>query len=161
MDMETLMDNVFLFLLRMEAVDVDLELTQDITKAEDTSLDEDVALVLDVAVDAEDVVEVVQEDACHSVIVKPVPCIKTQDVLLVPDVRHAMDRRTCWMKALDKTLETMVATKIDSKTTVMSKDKLSAKETSAKTCTVEKNTKVKPVMTCVNPLMSVEPTATI
>ena len=67
-----------------------------------------------------------------------------------------MDRRTCWMKALDKTLETMVTTKMDSKTTIKSKDKLSAKETSAKTCTMEKNTKVKPVMTCANPLMSAE-----
>ena len=43
---------------------------------------------------------------------------------------------------------------MEMKTTVTSKD--STKETSAKTCTVEKNTKVKPVMTCVNPLMNAE-----
>ena len=148
MDMETLMDNVFLFLLRVEAVDMDLELAQDVTKAEDASLDKDVALVLDVDVD--------MEDACHSVIVKPVPCSKTLAMLLIPDVRHTMDRRTCWMKALDNTPETMVATKTDLKTTVRSKDKLSTKETRTKTCTVEKNAKVKPAMTCANPLMNAE-----
>ena len=41
------------------------------------------------------------------------------------------------------------------RTTVAIKD--SAKETSAKTCAVEKNTKAKPAMTGVNLLMNVEP----
>ena len=66
-----------------------------------------------------------------------------------------MDKPTCWMKALDKVLETKTWIKADVMTTVKSK------KTNAKRCAMEKNTKVKPTMTCANLLMNVEPTETI
>ena len=100
--------NVFRFLLRVEAVDVAMELIQDTTMAEDMSLQllyEDVAMALDVDVE-DDLQDVVQVDVSDAAIVKPVHCSKTLAMLLVPDVRHAMDKPTCWMKALHKVLET-------------------------------------------------------
>ena len=60
-----------------------------------------------------------------------------------------------------RTLETMVATKMDAMATVRSKDKRIAKETSAKTCAAVMNTKAKPVRTDANLLMILEPVETI
>ena len=80
--------NVFCFLLRVGAVDVAAELIQDITMAEDVSLqslDVDVAMVLDVDVEV-DSQDVVQVDVLDIVTVKPVHCSKTLVVLLVPAI---------------------------------------------------------------------------
>ena len=147
--------NVFRFLLRVEVVDMAMELIQDATMVEDMSLqplDEDVAVALDVDVE-DDFQDVVQVDVSDTATVKPMHCSKTLAMLLVPDIRHTMDKPTCWMKALDKVLETKTWIKADVMTTVKSK------ETSAKKCIMEKNTKVKPAMTCVNLLMNMEPAA--
>ena len=100
--------NVFCFLSRVEAVDVAVELIQDVTMVEDVLLkllDKDVAMALDVDVE-DNLQDVVQVDVSDTAIVKPVHCSKTLAMLLVPDVRHAMDKPTCWMKALHKVLET-------------------------------------------------------
>ena len=111
--------NVSRFPLDVEAVDVAVELIQDITMAEDMSfqsLDKDVAVVpdVDVEVDSQDVVQV---DVLDFAIVKPVRCSKTLAVLLDPDVRHAMDKPTCWTKALDEVPETKMWIKADAMTT--------------------------------------------
>ena len=116
--------NVFRFLLHVEAVDVAAELVQDITMVEDVLLkllDEDVAVALDVDVE-DNFQDVVQVDVSDTATVKPMHCSKTLAMLLVPDIRHTMDKPTCWMKALDKVLETKTWIKADVMTTVKSKE---------------------------------------